>query len=120
MKKHFVAAAVGPLVQTAGGVGRETERADGAVFIQPEQPASGDRARQRTSDSGWAKTADHLLIHKRASNRRTDLITAHRAQDEITTAHFLPLREREQGRKNHDAQMAPVATTRTFADLSVP
>ncbi len=105
MKEHFVATAIRPLVQAAGGVGRETQRADRRVFLQREQSASRDGARQRTGDAGGAKAADHLLIHDGPPDRRADLIAAHRAQDEIAAARLLPLRERQQRGKNHDAQM---------------
>src|ERR1700684_3725469 len=106
MKEHLVAAVIRPLVQTASGVGRETKRADGCIFIEREQPASSNRPSERTSNPGGTKTADHLLIHNGPADRRADLVAADSAQDEIAPAGFLLLREREQSGKNHDTQMA--------------
>ena len=86
MKEHLVAAAIGPLIETARRIRRETKRADRRIFIQPEQPASRDRARQRTGDPGRTKTPDHFLIHDGAADRSANFVTAHRAQDEIPPA----------------------------------
>ena len=120
MKEHLVAAAIWPFVQAARGVSRETERAHRGIFVQREQPASRDGARQRTGDSGGTKTADHFLIHDRPPHRRADFIAAHRAQNEVAAARLLLLRERQQRRKNHDAQVAHRAGVHVLAHQPMP
>ncbi len=84
-----------------------------------QQPASRNRARQGAGDAGGTKAADHLPIHDRPTNGRTDLIAAHSAQNEIAAAGFLLLCQRQKRGENHDAQVTHRARVHVFAHQSM-
>ena len=119
MKKHLIATAERPFVESAGRVGRKSHCAHRGAFIQAEQNASRDRGPDGSGGSRRPVQPHEFLIHECSSDARANLVTADGSQNKCVAGHGLAFRQSQQRGKDNHAQMAHGARVHVLAHQSM-